>query len=59
MTEDPIAKSVFAGMKFGNPLFFLAWCRTHITCEECGRIGGMPLRDRTFVCQECLERANF
>lgn len=56
--EDPIDKTIFAGMKFTNPMFFLAWCRSHVHCDECGRIGAIMLRDRTFVCQTCLELLN-
>lgn len=57
--EDNIKNSIFAGIKFGNMAWFMAWMSVSIQCDECGREGALPLLDKTFVCQECLERTNF
>lgn len=47
-------ESPLKDMKLKNMTFFLAWCRNHVHCDDCNALGAKPMRDRTFICIDCL-----
>ena len=36
-----------------NATLFLVWCRHHIHCDDCGRLGAVPTLDKRFICADC------
>lgn len=38
---------------FNNEVLFVAWCRNHVTCDECKGLGARSTRGSQFLCPDC------